>query len=590
MSYTITRGGLKAAPKRELSLDHDGKNFLLATPFGKAPRLKEEVQVTWDAKRKLWVLPDLNLYANSALEIYPELPLTQRALERLERRIPAFAPGPSRGGDRLQAVYDKLYGFQQESTTRLVLDPKKNQQVVLSPGLGKTVVSLLAARLLQLDSVLIVCIKELMRQWQDEEEKWFGERTLIRLHGETPGAYEGHGPDRIQFDGERFDGWYVANYDTVVGRLHDAFETHHWDAVILDESVLVKNRKTRRFKRLLDLRHKDVDRFWELSGSPATRFKDDLWAQMHLLYPEDFRSYWRFARRFCVVESNDWSMATIIDDRKDRDTKEDLNDLQFVRNQKDVLKDLPEEIPVLVPVELLPAQRKAYEEMNDKFVTELESGKKVKASIVLSQLIRLQQITSNLINLTGPSDEPKKGTKYVDPNDISAKADTLVDMIEAGSIEFPALVWVNWVPGAKALYRRLCRVREGNLRVEWIHGAESKKDERHNEEAFLDYKANEVDILVLAIPVGKFGQNLQNTRTVVYYDKTWQADDFVQSMKRVKRIGLDHRPVVITLKALNTTDEMIEQNLAGKLPPISSISNDDLASMLRSLTGEAPGG
>jgi hypothetical protein len=55
----------------------------------------------------------------------------------------------------------------------------------------------------------------------------------------------------------------------------------------------------------------------------------------------------------------------------------------------------------------------------------------------------------------------------------------------------------------------------------------------------------------------------------------------------VKRIGLDHKPVIVTLKAINTTDEMIEQNLAGKLPSISSISNSDLASMLRALTGEA---
>jgi SNF2 family DNA or RNA helicase len=577
VSYTIERSPSAKASfvRAKLQLDHDGHNFLLTTPFGiNKDRLKKEVQVEWDPKRKLWVLPDLVLYANSALEIFPEMPLTKAAHARLTRNdsdsndpLEAFFEDSPQDA-KLYAVYCKLYPFQQELMFRLVVSPKRNQQGVLSPGLGKTVVSLLAARLLGAKSVLIVCIKDLMRQWQDEEEKWFGERTLIRAHGTEPGY---HAPsDR--------HGWFVANYDTVVGRLHDSYQIRHWDVVIIDESVLVKNRKTRRFKRLLDLRFKDVDRFWELSGSPSTRYKDDLWAQMKLLYPEDFRSYWRFAERFCVTEQNPWSGGQVItDDREDRDTKEDLRDLQFVRNQKDVLKDLPEEIPVLVPVELTSDQRKAYQEMSSKFVAELESGEKVWASkgrnqIVLSQLIRLQQITSNLINLGGA--------------DESIKANALLDMLEARSFEFPAIVWVNWVPGAQALLKRI-RSQHPDLRSDWIHGAESKRDEVHNEVTFQDYKAGKIDVLILALTVGRFGHNLQNTRTVIYYDKQWDADAFVQSLHRVKRIGLDHKPVIVTLKAINTTDEMIEQNLAGKLPSISSISNSDLASMLRALTGEA---
>src|SRR5713226_5624388 len=344
MSYKIT-GKLTLSSPKKPQLDHDGKNFLLYTPFGNHARLKDEVQVTWDKQYRRWVLPDLVLYANTALEMFPDLPITTAAHHRLtiEPSTLPFIP------KQLRPIYDKLYGFQKEAVNLLV-DPmaKHNQQELLSPGLGKTIVAMLAARMLGAESVLVVCIKDLMRQWPDEEEKWFGERTLIRLHG-TPPEY--HTP-------ADHHGWFVANYDTVVGRLADQFQTRHWAIVILDESVLVKNRKTRRFKRLLDLRHKDVDRWWELSGSPSTRYPDDLWTQMHLLYPEDFRSYWRFAKRFCVVESNAWSPAVIMDTRLDRDTKQDLRDLQFVRNQKDVLKDLPEEIPVLIPVELSPVQRK----------------------------------------------------------------------------------------------------------------------------------------------------------------------------------------------------------------------------------------
>src|SRR5260370_42715654 len=89
-----------------------------------------------------------------------------------------------------------------------------------------------------------------MPQWQQEEAKWFGKTTLQRLHQQAP---EG-------------SGWFVANYDTVVGRLHQTYCDHPWDVVIVDESVLVANRKTRRVKNLLNLRSK-VNWFLGASGS-----------------------------------------------------------------------------------------------------------------------------------------------------------------------------------------------------------------------------------------------------------------------------------------------------------------------------------
>lgn len=568
MSYTIK--GFAPLVKAKPSLDHNGRNFILVPPSYPSTEVKNLAQAKWDGIKKRWVLPDLMIYAHTVLEMYPGLAITRTALDRLQKTYTSRPEGTALPvkliAHGLDEIWRQLYPFQQETVLNLIQNPKKGQLVVLSPGLGKTIVSMLAARMLGLKSVLIVAIKDLMPQWQDEEEKWFGERTIIRLHGEAP-------------DGV---GWYVANYDTVVGRLHPQYTAYPWDLVIVDESVLVANRKTRRFKNLLDLRHK-VDRFWELSGSPAKKDYSDLWAQMHLTEPESFRSFWRFAKRYCYLDETVWG-TTISGSKQNLNPADDLKDLVLVRNQKDVLKDLPDAIPQLVPITLTPAQLKAYREMAGSFITKLESGDIIQAPIVLSQLIRLQQITSNLINLSGPSDEPKKGTKYVDPNDVSAKADAVQSMLEARTFEFPALIWTNWVPGAEALLKRL-RSTAPELRVEWIHGASGKKEEEHNEQTFTDYKAGKIDVLILALPVGKFGHNLQMTKTVLYYDKTWIGDDFVQSMHRVLRIGLQHRPLVITLKATNTTDEMIEENIAGKLIPISKLSNADLAARLRVLTG-----
>lgn len=551
MSYVIHR----AAP----TLDYDGQYFLLKAPAYQAEALHQLAAASYDKRRGLFVLPGYLLYVNTVREMFPDLELTYQTEKALRGGFPLRSWPPVISAE-LNFVYNLLYTYQQEAVQWLYFGPHATGLVALSPGLGKTIVALMAAKLLDLKRVLVVAPKPLLRTWENEERKFFGTFTaLVRHHGKAPSS-----------------GWVLTNYDTVVGPLLPQYLSVEWDAVILDESVLVKNRKTKRFKAMLMLRKvfpRKEKRWWELSGSPTTRYADDLWSQLHLQDPKGFSSYWRFAQRYCYVEQDVWG-TKITGTRQNVDLRGDLADVMFVRNQQEVLSQLPEEIPQLVEVALNPKQLKAYREMEDDFITKLESGEEVKATIVLSQLIRLQEIASNLNNIGGEDD--------------SAKADALVEMVEARSFEMPALVWTNWVPGARALTARLKQLKldSGYLRVEWIHGAGTPREDRENEEKFEAYKRGEVDILILSIAVGKFGHTLTTTRTIVWHDLTWNADDFLQANHRVRRIGLDHRPLVIRLKAAGTVDELLEMNLFGKMKSISQVGSAELAAMLRNLTGK----
>jgi SNF2 family DNA or RNA helicase len=565
VSYVVTT----ASRLSQEQLDYDGENFLLSNVRYNREAVQDLAAGSWNEKRGLFVLPGYIIYALTAIELFPDLQVTKAADDAIT--FDSSFKEPSVWNTYIKEVLETtLYDFQKEAVGWLVDGPKATGLVALSPGLGKTVVALTAARLLfdlQLAKVLIVAPKSLLRSWENEAMKFFGEVWFERRHGQVP-----------------FAGWNLTNYDTVVDKVEvdkkgkvisygsrlEAYLAVDWDLVILDESVLVKNRDSHRFKGMLALRKsfpKKAKRWWELSGYPVTKYADDLWAQLHLQDPKGFSSYWRLTNRVCYVEQDVWG-TKVTGTRQNIDIVGDLRDVMFVRNQKDVLDQLPEEIPQLVEVELRPKQAKAYNEMEADFITTLESGKEIKAPIVLSQLIRLQQITSNMINIAGP--------------DESIKADVIEEMVETRSIEFPALIWTQWLPGAEALFGRLWK---SGLKIAWIHGATSKMEDRYNELTFENYKAGLLDILILAMPVGKMGHNLQVTRTVIYHDKTWFADDYVQSMKRVKRMGLDHRPVVITIKAVGTVDQLVEDNLGGKFVGISKVSNDDLAAMLRHLRG-----
>ena len=586
MSYRIT-----VPRKVTTALDYDGTHFILHAPFTKDSWINELAAGSWDKKQLFWKLPPYVIYARTVLEQMPDIsvsPEAQTALEssnmvpHIEQVLKALADHGRLDDAAVQVYAETLFPYQRDAVNRLVIGPKHTGMGAIFPGGGKTIVTLVAARLLSIMRVLIIAPKPLLRSWENEAVKFFGENWLNRCAGEGPTS----------------EGWVLTNYDTVVevemevkngrktkkvagyGPRLKQYLAVDWDLVVLDESVLVKNRNSQRFKGMLALRKafpKRLDkRWWELSGSPTTRYADDLWAQFHLQDPEGFSSYWRFTNRVCYVVQDVWG-TQITGTRGNVDIAGDLKDVMFVVNQKDVLPDLPEEIPQLVEVQLTPKQVKAYREMNDDFVTTLESGEEVWAArkgrdqIILSKLIRLQQITSNLLNIGG--------------TDESAKADAIVDMLRARSFAMPALIWTNWKPGAHALWKRLGALTnkvDGPVSVEYVCGDFSDSD---NEEKLEAYKAGGIDILIIAMPIGKYGHNLQMTRTAIYHDKTWIADDYVQSMWRVRRRGLEHRPVVITLKATETTDELIEDNLSGKFPGIAKVTNADLAAMLRHLRG-----
>lgn len=584
MSYRIT-----VPRKLETVLDYDGSHFILHAPFEKDSWINQLAAGSWDKKQGFWKLPPYIVYAKTVLEQIPDVGVSEDASIAL--RAPANGDALLRVFDNVrhtsrraylpaQKIYDEVfYPYQCDAVFWLIAGPKQSGLLALSPGLGKTIITLVAARLLGLQRVLIIAPRPLLRTWENEQLKFFSELFTTRRHGMPP-------PDDVF-------GWVLTNYETVVGaaeklpkgqkgpeKIIHGYAAEYmkvdWDLVVLDESVLVKSRDSRRFKVLERLRKtfKGRKRWWELSGSPVTRYYDDLWAQLHLIDPAGFHSYWRFANRFCYVLQDVWG-TQISGNRASIDIRDDLKDVVLVINQEEVLPDLPEEIPQLVEVDLRPKQAKAHDEMLTYFITQLESGSEVKANIILAQLTRLQQITSNLINLPGGTDE-------------SAKMDALVEMTKARAYAFPAIVWTHWIPGAQMLWTRLGKLSnkvDGQLRVEWIHGTDTEAEARDAEEKFEAYMAGKIDILILGLEVGKFGHNLQITRTAIYIDKTWDADAYVQSMKRVKRIGLNHRPVVITIKAPGTVDELVEDNLTGKFPGIATITNANLASMLHHLRG-----
>jgi hypothetical protein len=164
---------------------------------------------------------------------------------------------------------------------------------------------------------------------------------------------------------------------------------------------------------------------------------------------------------------------------------------------------------------------------------------------------------------------------------VSAKENLLHTLIEQGDIEFPMIVWCWWVPTAQSVYDMVYD-NFADIEVDMVVG---EMKDRDKDEAIDSYRNGDVDILVLQMGVGKFGHNLQDTHTVFYHDRSFDTDAYIQSLRRVRRIGLDHRPRLIVPRAKVSSDPLVELNLAGKMQSIAKVANHDLSELLRSLGG-----
>jgi SNF2 family DNA or RNA helicase len=497
----------------------------------------QSVGAKWRADNT-WHLPltvaNLNQLSRAGVPIQTDDPALKIVTDQ-----PWLLPSQDLPQQRSQA-FEHLYGYQKDAALYLAQTPYPGALLALSPGLGKTAVAIVAAEMVDAWNVLTICPKVLIPVWRQERARW------ASLPWNDPTQ------DHLRI-------WQVTNWEYAL-RHPDEFDVP-WDCIILDESVLVKNRQTARFKLAKKLR-KRTARMWLLSGSPITRFVDDLWTQLHLCFPDAFTSYWRFVDAWCYIFDNPWGGKDITGSRN-YNFPQEFKDLQFTKNQAEVLPDLPDFIEQNIPIELTGEQKKLYDRALNEFLVDLD-GEELPIPTRVAQLTRLQQLVSHPANCDGAY----KGNV--------GKLDALLELLDTNAIDLPLLVWTFHRTTGLEVTRAL--THQG-LRAGYVIGGMDDAPAT----ILQQFKDGDLDALVLSLGVGKYGLTLTNAKTVVYYDKTWDADSWVQSLSRVRRIGLDHVFHIINLHASHTTDDLVVDNLAEKAQSIARVSNADLAVMLRAL-------
>lgn len=342
----------------------------------------------------------------------------------------------------------------------------------------------------------------------------------------------------------------VINYEaTHRDGIFEALEGYAAGLVICDESQRIKNPRAAQSRAVQMLGDRAAFRLI-LSGTPVQNSALDLYSQYRFLDPSVFgTNFYAFRNRYCQMGGYSGHEVVGFRHMDELVRKEHAIALRVTKAE---CLDLPAQTFVRRYVELEPAARRLYDQIARASCAELESGGRVTASIVLTRLLRLMQLTGGFVQPDGSDCAQPAGSAKLD-----ALADILEDYVqEAGQ---KLVVFARFRPEIAAI----CRLLEGRgIRYGHIDGAVPMDRRGAIVEAFQNDPG--VKVFVAQIQTAGLGITLHAASAAVFYSLDFNYANYAQALARIHRIGQARPVTYIHLLAGHTVDERVLDALERK--------------------------
>lgn len=316
-----------------------------------------------------------------------------------------------------------------------------------------------------------------------------------------------------------------------------------WDLMAYDESHRLarynpnSNKNTQEGRALSRLRRKHVRYAINLSGSGVMNRPDDLFGQLHFIYPDIYRAKWadwndRYVD-YLVVNNRKVAIGWKLD--KLPELHKELGVFMVYRSKKEVF-DLPPLIHQDILLDMLPEQQRAYEQVRDEYWTTLESGV-IKADSAMDQMNKLRQIA------TAWPGVPSVKLDYV-----------LAELEESPDDQFIVFTWYKR-PG------RLLAERIGDQAV--VHDGDVSRNDRAL--ALKRHESGAARILIGSIETIGESMNFQYCHEAIRLDRDWNPEKNGQTVDRLNRNGQESRVTFRDLWTKNSVDLLrVRPNLMSK--------------------------
>lgn len=561
----------------------------------------------WDSDKQVWRVPlswtsCLALRSTFRSDLVIKQNLTDWAANELTSRI-----DPSNALRELENFEDgtneDLFPHQRAGVKFLAT--AKRALLADEPGLGKTAQAIRALKELEQQGeeafpALIVCPNTLKKNWMREFAKWYPEKTIQIIKGTASQR-------KKQFDTQA--DVYIINWESLrshsrlapygsvalarckeCGGLNEAIsatkcEVHKrelneidFKAVVADEIHRSKDPKSKQTRALWAATGDARIRF-ALTGTPIAKDVVDLWSILHWISPTDWPSKTKWIDRMIDTMMNAFGgmMVIGVKPHMQEEFYKTVNPHMRRMLKAKVLPWLPPVMNERRDIEMSTKQKKAYEQMRDTMITELETGDVFTAPSVLTQMIRLLQLSSSYADVTV---DPLDGSTVVTLAEPSCKVDALMDDIKSGDFGDDSVA-------VCAVSRQLIDLVSAEMTKQkiphgLITGAQSE-DER--QKAIDDFQSGKIKWILFTAQAGGVGVTLTAARRLIMLQRPWSLVDHKQALDRVHRIGSEiHDSIVITdYVTEGTVEERVLQVLETKADNFEQVvrDKDQLLKMLK---------
>ena len=429
----------------------------------------------------------------------------------------------------------------------------KEAVLLLDVGLGKTSCTLTAIKDLldsgEVKKVLVIAPLRVAKiTWSDEIQKW------DHLSGLRYSVVVGTEKQRLKALEKDAD-IYIINRESVEWLIHKSFKKFNYDMLVIDELSSFKSYSAKRFKALMNMRHR-LNRVVGLTATPSSNSLLDLFSEYKLIdggkrlgqYITHYRE-----KYFDPDKRN----ANVIFSYKLKPFAEEaiyskIDDITISMKAVDYLK-MPPILYNEIKVELDQKERKIYEILKKDMIVALED-KEIDAMNAASLSNKLLQMAN--------------GSVYGEEKEVfhlhDKKLDALEEIVEAanGNSVLCAYWYKHDLERIKARFGDKCQ-------------------EINSEASIRKWNSGDIQIGLIHPMSAGHGLNLQSGGSIlVWFGLTWSLELYQQTIGRLYRQGQTRSVIIHHIVSKDTIDERVMLALKNK-----EVSQDALIRAVKAEVG-----